>query len=484
MASEEKKTFVQQVEVEVLPECDVAVAGGGTAGVVAAVAAARQGARVVLIERYGYLGGMITAGNAGLTMYMKYSGDPEEHLRDERTLETDPRQVQIAGGLAREITERLLREKIGIGNADTFGSYVFTSSEEFKFLLFRMMKEAGVKLMLHALVVDVIREGAAIKGIVTESKSGRQFIPARCFVDATGDGDLAARAGVPFDVGVTAKDLCAAHAGIGKMQPAGVMFKVGSCDLGKTLRWLTENPGRFQEHPFSRFSLETVKRNFEKGDNAIMLVRYDTDDPDDWVQLYNLPQPGVVTVGCPCVYDIDGCNVEDLTRAETAMAETVRREMERLRAKIPGFENICLLDCPQIGIRETRHIRGRYVLDLKDIYEQRDFPDSIGFGSHPVDTKPRPAWLDDPKKAYPARWYFKIPYRCLVAEGVDDLLVAGRCVSATHEASGSVRPTVQCMITGEAAGTAAALCCRAGTTPAQLDVTLLQRTLKEAGVLL
>ena len=98
----------------------------------------------------------------------------------------------------------------------------------------------------------MIREGAAIKGIVTESKSGRQFIPARCFVDATGDGDLAARAGVPFDVGVTAKDLCAAHAGIGTMQPAGVMFKVGSCDLGKTLRWLTENPGRFQEHPVFR----------------------------------------------------------------------------------------------------------------------------------------------------------------------------------------------------------------------------------------
>ena len=484
MASEKKKTFLQQVEVEVLPECDVVVAGGGTAGVIASIAAARQGARVVLIERYGYLGGMITAGNAGLTMYMKYSGNPEEHLRDERTLETDPAAVQIAGGLAREITERLLREKIGVGNADTFGSYVFTASEDFKRLLFRMMKESGVKLMLHSLLVDVIREGNTIKGVVIESKSGRQFIPAKCFVDATGDGDLAARAGVPFAVGVTAEDFCAAHAGVGKMQPAGVMFKVGNCDLAKTMRWLTENPHRFQEHPFSRFSLETVKRNFKKGDNAIMLVRYDTDDPDDWVQVYNLPQPGVVTLGCPCVYDIDGCNVEDLTRAEMAMAETVHKEIERIRAEIPGFENICLLDCPQIGVRETRHIRGRYVLNLRDIYEQRDFPDSIGFGSHPVDTKPRPAWLDDPKKAYPARWYFKIPYRCLVAEKIDNLLVAGRCVSATHEASGSIRPTVQCMITGEAAGTAAALSFREKTTPATLDVTLLRTTLKKAGVLL
>ena len=153
MISPETNTIRQQLEVEVLPAADVIVAGGGTAGVVAALAAARGGVRVILIERYGYLGGMITAGNAGLTMYTKYSGDTREHAIDEKTLETNPKEVQIAGGIIREITERLLREKTGKGNSNTFGSYVFTSSEDFKRLLFQMMKETNVKLCLHTLVI-------------------------------------------------------------------------------------------------------------------------------------------------------------------------------------------------------------------------------------------------------------------------------------------------------------------------------------------
>ena len=480
----EKKTICQQVEIEVLPEVDVVVAGGGTAGVIAAIAAARTGATVVLIERYGYLGGMLTAGNAGLTMYMKYSGNALEHLKDERTLETNPAEVQIAGGLPKELTEKLLAEKIGNGNAGTFGSYVFTSREDFKRLLFQMMKDAGVKLLLHTLVADVIKEDNRIAGVVIESKSGRQFIPAKQFVDATGDGDIAAKAGVPFTVGVTPQDFCAGHTEIGKMQVAGVMFQVGNCDLAKTLKWLEEHPEKFLEHPFSRFTLDTVIKNCTIGDNAAMLVRFDSDDKDDWVQIYNLPINGVVTLGCPCIDGIDGCDVNDLTKAEMQMADMVKEWVDRLKAEIPGFENIFLLDCPQIGIRETRHVQGEYVLDLKDIYEQRDFEDSIGFGSHPIDTRPRPEWLNDPKTSYPPRWFFKIPYRSLIARDIANLLVAGRCISATHEAFGCIRPTVQCMITGEAAGTAAALCVQNDTDPGKIDFNLIRNKLTENGVLL
>lgn len=489
MISPEKNIIRQQLEVEVLPEVDVVIAGGGTAGVAAALAAAREGAKAMLVERYGFLGGMITAGNAGLTMYTKYSGDTWEHAKDEKTLETNPKEVQIAGGIIREITERLLREKIGKGNSNTFGSYVFTSAEDFKCLLFRMMKESDVKLRLHTLVVDVIRENNTIRGVVVESKSGRQFIPARQFIDATGDGDLAARAGVPFTVGVTADDICAPHARIGEMQPVGVMFKVGNCDLGKTLDWLTENPQRFQEHPFARFSLETVKKNYENGDTATMIIRYDGIKldgaiPDCCIQVYNLPLPGVVTLGCPCISNIDGCNADDLTRAEVLMTDMVDHWTDTLRSTIPGFENIFLLDCPQIGVRETRHIQGEYVLNLMDIYKQMDFEDSIGLGSHPIDTIPRPAWLKDPETAYPSRWFFQIPYRSLVVRKIDNLLIAGRCISATHEASGCIRPTVQCMITGEAAGTAAALCVRENVNPGKLDTKLLRRKLEKNGALL
>lgn len=489
MSLPEKKIICQQLEMEVLPEVDVVVAGGGTAGVAAALAAARGGANVMLVERYGYLGGMITAGNAGMTMYTKYSGNAAEHAKDEKALETNPQEVQIAGGIVREITERLLRDKIGKGNSNTFGSYVFTSSEDFKRLLFRMMKDANVKLRLHTLVVDAIRENGVIKGIVVESKSGRQFIPARQFIDATGDGDLAARAGVPFTVGVTADDICAPHARIGEMQPVGVMFKVGNCNLGKTLDWLTENPQYFHEHPFARFSLETVKRNYENGDTATMIIRYEGIKfaggiPDYCIQVYNLPLPGVVTLCCPCIRNIDGCSADDLTRAEVIMADMVEHWINRIRSTIPGFEDIFLLDTPEIGVRETRHIQGEYVLNLMDIYKQKDFEDSIGLGSHPIDTIPRPAWLEAPENAYPSRWFFRIPYRSLVAREIDNLLIAGRCISATHEAFGCIRPTVQCMITGEAAGTAAALCVRENVNPGKLDIKLLRRELEENRVLL
>jgi len=484
MNSVKKKTICQQIEIEVLPEVDVVIAGGGTAGVVAAIAAARTGADVMLIERYGYLGGMLTAGNAGLTMYMKYSGNPQEHANDEKLLKTNPEQVQIAGGIAREISERLLKEKIGIGNSNTFGSYVLTSPEDFKHLLFQMIQESGVKLMLHSLLVDTIKEGSSIKGVVIESKSGRQFIPAKRFVDTTGDGDLAAKAGVPFSVGVTADDICAAHTKIGVMTPVGVMFKVGNCNFSQTLQWLSENPHRFLEHPFSRFSLETVKDNFAKGENATLLIRHDSKNPDDWFQVYNLPLAGVVTLGCPCIKDIDGCKVDDLTEAEVTIAEMVHNWVDKIRSAIPGFENIFLLDCPQIGIRETRHIQGEYTLNFNDIYVQKDFADSIGLGSHPIDTQPRPEWLSDPQTAYPNQWFFKIPYHSLVAYGVDNLLIAGRCISATHEAFGCIRPTVQCMITGEAAGTAAALSLKKGVAPGKIDIKILQKQLKENGVLL
>lgn len=477
-----KKTIRQEIEIEELPGVDIIVAGGGTAGAVAAIAAARGGADVMLIERYGYLGGMVTAGNCGLTMYTKYSGDAAEHAKDEKSLIENPEAVQIAGGIPAEITRRLLETGAGLGNSGTFGSYVFTSSEDFKRLLFQMMKESKVKLRLHSLVVDVIRKDETIQGVVLESKSGRQFVPARQFIDTTGDGDVAARAGVPYTIGVTEDDICAKSAKIGEMQPAGVMFKVGNVDLNKTFTWLEKNPGRFKEQSFSRFSLETAKRNFENCETATMCVSHGT--PDDWFQIYNLPAKGVFTLCCPLIKNIDGCDVEDLTRAEIVMADMVKRWTDRIRATIPGFEGMFLLDCPQMGIRETRHIQGEYVLNLMDIYERKEFEDCIGLGSHPIDTQPRPEWLNDPETSYPPRWCFQIPYRCLVAKGAGNLLMAGRCVSATHEAFGCIRPSVQCMITGEAAGTAAALCINNGVPPNKLDIKLLRKTLKGNGVLL
>lgn len=472
-------TIRTEVETHIAAETDVVVAGAGTAGCLAALAAARHGARVMLIERYGYLGGMLTAGNAGLTMYTKFSGDDAQHSADLQALAETPDAVHVAGGITMDLSRQLIETGIGIGNSGQPGSYIFTSSEDFKRLLFELMAKAGVTLRLHSWVVDVIAEGDRLQALIVESKSGREAILATQFIDATGDGDVAARAGVPFHVGVTPDDLAVAEgAKVGEMQPMGVMFKAGNVDMKRCFEWLLQNPDRFGKQPFARLTLEQAKERFDHGEMATINVCMD--NVPKRFQVYNLPTAGVVTLCCPC-YRGDGTKVQDLTQAEVTLANMVNRWLENIR-DVPGFEQAFLLDCPQIGVRETRHILGDHVLNIEDIYHQVDFPDSIGRGSHPIDTQPRPKWLNDPATSYPARWYFHIPFRSLLARGKANLMVAGRCMSATHEAFGCIRPTVQCMITGEAAGTAAALCVKQSVDPRGLDVEALRETLKQQGV--
>ena len=409
--TKQAKEYVSEVRAEILDEVDVVVAGGGTAGVVAALAAARNGADVMLIERGACLGGMLTTGNAGLTMYTKFSGPPELRIKDQEDLKNNPEDIQIVGGIVKEITEKLLKSGIGIGNEGTFGRYVFTSPEEFKCMLFQMMTEAGVKLRLHSMVTDVIREDDCIKGIILESKSGRQMIPAKQFIDATGDGDVAFRAGAEYTVGLTEQDVCAKHGKIGEMQNVGVMFRVGNVDLEQVFAYLEENPDNYIAQHFAQFTLAEAKERFQNNEMATINIL--TDGTPGRFQVYNLPTPGVVTLCCPQIKGIDGCNVEHITRSEIIMADMLERWMKNIK-KIPGFESSFLVQVPEMGIRETRHIQGDYVLGLMDIYEQKDFEDCIGFGSHPIDTRPRPEWLNDPETSYPPRWYFQIPFRTLI----------------------------------------------------------------------
>lgn len=194
-----------------MDETDVLVAGGGTAGCIAAIAAARNGASVLLVEGRGFLGGMMTGGNVGLTKYIVHEKNEAEYRRVWAQLATDPSSVQIVGGIPIEVTKRLIDMKAAIGTHGTGGSYVFTAQQDFKWFLLEMMKEAGVKLLLHSLIVDVIKDGNTLKGIVVENKSGSQALLARAFIDATGDGDVAAKAGAPFVVGVGPNDVAARH---------------------------------------------------------------------------------------------------------------------------------------------------------------------------------------------------------------------------------------------------------------------------------
>lgn len=470
-----------EVVSTVLEPVDVVVAGGGTAGVTAALAAARSGAKTMLIESRGFLGGMLTAGNAGITMFTKFSGKVSEHENDLRCLAESPEELQVARGIPMEIARRLLDEGAAIGNEGTVGAYLFTSSEDFKRVLIEMMEEAGVLLRFHTMVVDVLKNDRRIEGVVVESKSGREIVPARQFVDATGDGDVAVRAGAAYTVGVTERDICASQSQIGEMHPMGVMFKVGNVDFDRMFAYLGEHPEFYSKQPFARFSYEEALARYRKGEMATIDIIREEQYPRRF-QVYNLPTAGVATLCCPSVKGMDGCNADDLTRAEVVIAKMLARWMEGIRA-FPGFENAFLLQVPEMGVRETRHIEGDYLLTLEDIYHQKQFEDCIGFGAHPIDTRPRPEWLNDPETSYPPRWYFQIPFRALVVRDLDNLLVAGRCISATHEGFGCIRPTVQCMVTGEAAGTAAALAVKRECDPRELPIGELRDLLHKNQVL-
>ena len=284
--------YVQQVRAKVLEPVDVVVAGGGTAGVIAALAAARGGAKTMLIEGRGFLGGMLTDGNAGITMFQKFSGKPEEHAKDLETLAKDPDALHVAKGIPMEIAKRLLTKKYALGNEGTVGAYLFTSSENFKRVLVEMMEEAKVKLRFYSMIVDVVKDGAVVKGVVMESKSGREVVPAKMFIDCTGDGDLCVRAGAEYTVGVTKRDVCAAQAKIGQMHPMGVMFKVGNVDFDRLFGYLGEHREFFAKQPFARFTYEEAFARYKKGEMAVFNLRRKGKNPGN-VQVYNLPDKGV-----------------------------------------------------------------------------------------------------------------------------------------------------------------------------------------------
>ena len=465
------------VTAQVREGSDVVVAGGGTAGVVAAIAAARSGAKTLLVERRHFLGGMMTGGNAGLTLYTVYDKRPAEHRKIIARLATDPASVQIVGGIPLEITERLLYSGAAVGTSGTAGSYVLTSQTDFKCLLLDMMAESEVRVLLHSTVADVIKEGSAVRGLAIENKSGRQILPAGIVVDATGDADVAARAGAPFIVGVGPDDP-SARSGIplGHAHGMGFMFRMANVDIERLFAYLHDHPEEFVIQPVALMDVDEAHANVRRGEMACFEIKRD----GRYHHVYTSPTPGVLTILCRTV---DGCglDVDDLTRGELELTREVRAQVAMLR-QIPGFEQAALIDMPEIGVRETRHIQGEYLLTIQDILERREFPDAIGRGAHPIDIGALPEELR--KASTIDHWYFNIPYRSLVPREVDNLLLAGRCISASHEASGCTRPTVQCMVTGQAAGTAAALCVASGANPRHLDFRDLRTRLAADGAVL
>ncbi len=416
-------------DLPVAGEYDMIVAGSGPAGVSAAVMAGRAGCSVLLLEYNNSVGGISTSG-----LMSHWTGSVNSRLYT-------------------EILTRMAKKNEG----ELHGKIIPTiDPENLKTVYLEMLKEAGADLLLYTLVCGVTMEGNRMTGVITESKSGRRVFRARVVVDGTGDGDVAAMAGVPYTLGRETD---------GKMQPATLMFKVGGVDTDRAVLL-----GSFES------TYQTEKGELQA------LAREHIPYPAGHLLVYRTTLPGVITCNMTNCTDIDGTKAEDLTRAELVCRSQMPAIVAYLREYVPGFENCFIISAgSMMGIRETRHFRGLYTLNEDDVLTARVFDDWVvrdahfNFDVHNLTG----AGLD--KTGIQHKWAQKkgytIPYRCLLPEGTEGLLLSGRNISGTHLAHSNYRVMPICCGIGEAAGAAASLAVRNGCSLKDVGAAQIQQVL-------
>jgi hypothetical protein len=423
-------------ETSVAGACDVLVAGGGPAGFAAAVCAARAGAKVILIEQAGAVGGVATSG-----LMSHWTG-------------------RTRGGFYEEILDRSMAARTDPETRDPSTRWII-NPEELKWVMLQMLREAGVQVQLYTFAAGPILEGRAVRGIFTESKSGREAWLAGVVVDATGDGDIAAAAGVSFRKGREAD---------GRMQPMTLMFKVGGVDTARAIF-----PGSFESHV-----------NVPSGEIQA-LARQHLPPPAGHTLLYRTTLPGVVTCNMTNIIEVDGTRAGDLTRAEYTCRGQIPAIVDFLRRFAPGYEQCYLLtSAAMVGVRETRHFAAEYALTEEDILAARVFPDWIAtqahfnFDIHSL----KGAGLDEhgEQAKFQQQQGYTIPYRCLLPQGVENLLLAGRDIAGTHKAHSNYRVMPICANVGQGAGIAAALAAKRGVSPRQVPAADIQAVLQAQGV--
>ncbi len=402
----------------------VLVIGGGPSGIAAALSAAREGAQVLLAEKDGLFGGMSTAGLLNV-----WCGSAASDIwLDIRTRTTEKRQRRSV-----------------------------YSPEKLKGLYIDLLDEAGVQMLLHAQLTGVEMNGGSIERAIFYGKSGHFAVRAQVYIDSTGDGDLAFRAGVPFEKGRDSDGL---------MQPMSLEFMVGGVDDEKAVY------PTFGTHP----ALEEKMHEYVR-DGRIL-------SPAGHVILLEGYEKGTAHVNCTNVIRVDGTDAMDLTRAELLTRRQIPQIITFLNECVPGYEKAFLLaSASHIGVRETRRFQGAYRLTEEDILAQRVFPDWVvsnavySFGAHSLTGAGREVSVPD----YHGERY-TIPYRCFLPEGADNLLLNGRCISGTHLAHSSYRVMPICFAMGEGTGTAAALSVRQGIGVKQVNAQEIQARLLARGV--
>lgn len=440
----------------------VIVVGAGAAGVNAALAAARNGAQTLLVEYHGFLG--------GISATLPWLGFHDQEYR------------QIVKGIPAEIVRRLW----GMNAASAFeldpkcSSAISVDSHMYKVLLMEMMREAGVKVMLHTQVVDTLREGDRITGIVVEHKSGRQVILADVVIDCSGDGDVAARGGAAWEKGRT---------GDGLVQAPTLVFRIGGVDRQgfvngckdpeiKYREWLVPYPDLFEKMVKRLDSMKVIICGGFAGLVERARQAGDHDVPQSRVVGVKLHREDQFLVVMTRVLGLDPTDVVSMTEAYTRVYEQIPQLLRFFKNWMPGFEESYLLEiAPMLGVRESRRIMGDYVLTGDDLVDGREFDDGVALGGYHIDIhRPAGTWVDSRNvKTY------DIPIRSLIARDVDGLMMAGKCLSATHEGVASTRVVPICMAQGQAVGTAAALAVKAKKSPRDVSASLLRNTLIDQG---
>ncbi|MDQ3850615.1 MAG: FAD-dependent oxidoreductase, partial [Actinomycetota bacterium] len=440
------------------------VAGGGPAGIGAALGAAGAGADVVLVERYGFLGGNATA--ALVMPLMSWHNEVRGARRrglDEplRLLPTDhgPGEPVVGGALLR-LMERLLDCGGAVAPTEDTGYTVPFDPEAYKRAALDVLDEAGVRYLLHSFVSGVVEDDARPAGVVAETKSGPLALEAPAIVDCTGDGDVAAAAGASYEVGRESDGL---------VQPMTLMFRVVGMERQGFERYVAAHPDQWRGvHGL----WDLIEEAREAGE---------LDLPREDLLFFATPHEQEVSVNSTRVQHVLGTDVFDLTRAEWLARRQMDQIMGFLRRRVPGFERAYAAQSgTHIGVRETRRILGEHYLTGDELLAARPFDDVIARGSYPID-------IHDPEgrgtllRRLPEGGAYDIPLGCLIPRDVDGLLVAGRCISGSHEAHSSYRVTPIACATGQAAGVCAALAAQRGCAPREVPAADVQRVLLEQG---
>lgn len=419
-------------------EVDVLVVGAGSAGTTAAIAAARSGARTLLVDRLGFLGGTSTA--VLDTFYAFYT--PGEHAR------------KVVAGIPDDVVRRLTEREAAFERPNTYGAGtgITYDPEVLKLVWEELVTESGASILLHSLAHGVeLDADQSVRAVNVWTKGGELVVRARCVVDASGDADLCHLAGAPYE----------APGANGSVQSLSTVFRLANVDVE-----------RAESVPKAEL-WRLMQAAAASGEYALPRLEG---------SVHRTPLPGVMMALMTRVRDVDATDPHALTRAELEGRRQTREYLRFLRDHVPGYEHAVLVSTsPAIGVRESRRIIGEYVLTADDCLRARSFPDQIALCGAPIEDHHAGA---DTRWVYvPEGGAYGIPYRSLLPRVVDGLLVAGRCFSATHDAHASARSMGTCMAMGQAAGTAAALAAERAAPPRELDPSLLRERLAGAGAL-